>query len=235
MRNNRSLVLGLCFIAGMAVFAILVGSSLRAVKRMDEFVTVRGLSEREVPADLAIWPVTFMVNANDLSHLQDQIQQGRTVVHRFLAESGFAPGELSNAPPHIIDAQAADTGSNVVRAFRYQANVTVLLRSAKVAQVKAALETCDRLVRQGIALSGGNYESKPQFLFTGLRKIKPEMIQEANRDARKAAERFASDSRSRLGEIRHALQGQFEIDDVDPSSPDRKNVRVVTTVDFYLR
>ncbi len=121
------------------------------------------------------------------------------------------------------------------RSFRYQANITVLLRSAKVPKVKSAMEASDKLVQQGIALSGGDYQSKPQFLFTGLNEIKPDMIQEANRNARKAAERFAADSNSPVGAVRHAIQGPFEINDVDSSSPDRKIVRVVTTVDFYLQ
>jgi uncharacterized protein len=97
------------------------------------------------------------------------------------------------------------------------------------------METCDKLVQEGVVLSGGNFVNQPQFLFNGLNQIKPDMIQEANRNARKAAEQFASDSHSQVGAIRHAVQGPFEINDVDSSSPDRKIVRVVTTVDFYLR
>ena len=90
-------------------------------------------------------------------------------------------------------------------------------------------------MQQGIALGGGDYSGRPQFLFTGLNLIKPDMIQEATRNARKAAERFAADSNVPIGSVRHAVQGPFEINDVDSSAPDRKIVRVVTTVDFYLR
>ena len=101
--------------------------------------------------------------------------------------------------------------------------------------MKNATETCDKLVQQGIALSGNDYSGKAQFLFTGLNQIKPDMIQEANRNGWLAADKFASDSNSRIGAIRHAVQGTFEINDVDSSTPDRKVVRVVTTVDFYLQ
>jgi hypothetical protein len=157
-------------------------------------------------------------------------------VYQFLTESGFEQNEISNAPPQISDARTASGEVDASkRPLRYQANITVLLRSAKVAKVKAAMESCDKLVQQGIVLSGGDYSSKPQFLFTGLNQIKPDMIQEANRNARKAAERFAADSNSPVGAVRHAIQGPFEINDVDSSSPDRKIVRVVTTVDFYLQ
>ncbi len=220
----------------MTVFAVLAGHSLRSVKRMDEFVTVKGLSEREVPADLAIWPLAFTVSEDDLKHLQELIQSGRKTVYQFLTESGFDQAEISNAPPQITDAQnSTDEVDPAKRPVRYRANIVVLLRSPRVAKVKAAMETCDKLVQQGIVLSGGDYTSKPQFLFTGLNQIKPNMIQEANRNARKAAEKFASDSNSPIGAVRHAVQGPFEVNDVDSSSPDRKIVRVVTTVDFYLQ
>src|SRR5258708_1459487 len=236
MKNDRNWILGVSFIIGMAVFALLAGHSFRSVKRMDEFVTVRGLSEREVPADLAIWPIAFNVSENDLTKLQGNIQAARKTVYQFLTESGFEQTEISNAPPQITDAQTTSGEVDVSkRTLRYQANITVLLRSAKIPKVKSAMETCDKLVQQGIALSGGEYMGKPQFLFTGLNGIKPDMIQEANHNARKAAERFAADSNSPVGAVRHAVQGQFEITDVDSSSPDRKVVRVVTTVDFYLQ
>ncbi|HEV7402999.1 MAG TPA: SIMPL domain-containing protein [Chthoniobacteraceae bacterium] len=236
MNNHRPWILGLCFVIGMTVFAVLAGHSLRSVKRMDEFVTVKGLSEREVAADLAIWPVAFTVSDNDLKRLQELIQSGRKTVYQFLTESGFEQAEISNAPPQIADAENNSVDVDATkRPVRYRANIVVLLRSSKVAKVKAAMETCDKLVQQGIVLSGGDYASKPQFLFTGLNQIKPDMIQEANRNARKAAEKFASDSNSPIGAVRHAVQGPFEVNDVDSSSPDRKIVRVVTTVDFYLQ
>ena len=236
MNTNRNWILGLSFIVGMAVFALLAGHTIRSVKRMEEFVTVRGLSEREMPADLAIWPIAFTVSDNNLTQLQGQIQAARKTVHQFLIESGFEQTEISNAPPRITDEwrSSGDIDASK-RPVRYKADITVLLRSAKVPRVKSAMETCDKLVQQGIALSGGDYGNKPQFLFTGLNQIKPDMIQEANRNARKAAEKFAADSNSPVGAVRHATQGTFEINDVDSSSPDRKIVRVVTTVDFYLQ
>lgn len=236
MNSSRNWILGLSFIVGMTVFSLLCGHTIRSVKRMEEFVTVKGLSEREMPADLAIWPVAFSVFDNDLTQLQAQIQTARKTVFQFLAENGFEQSEISNAPPQITDARAASGDQDASKhPFRYQANITVLLRSSKVPKVKSAMETCDRLVQQGIALSGGDFANKPQFLFTGINQIKPDMIQEANRNARKAAERFAADSDSPVGAVRHAVQGPFEVNDVDSSSPDKKIVRVVTTVDFYLQ
>ncbi len=232
--HSRFVIPSLAFVVGMAAFGFIARHTVLSAKKFDEFVTVKGLSEREVPANLVIWPIAFSVTDNDLTLLQAQIQKARTTVQQFLTEQGFKAEEFSNSPPQIDDL-ASGTAEDQKPAFRYRANLTVLLRSAKVVELKSAMEASDKLVLRGIALTGGEYKSRPQFLFTGLNEIKPEMIGEANRNARKAAEKFAEDSQAKVGAIRHAVQGPFEINDVDPSSPDRKIVRVVTTVDFYLQ
>jgi uncharacterized protein len=229
-----SLVLGLAFIAGMTVFGLIARHALLEAKKLDEFVTVKGLSEREVPANLAIWPISFTVIADDLAKLPGEIQRSRAAVHAFLTEQGFAATEISNAPPQIQE-RPTPGGEGEKPIIRYQADLTVLLRSDKVPKVKAAMEVSDKLVQQGIALSGSSYQDRVQFLFTGLNEIKPGMIGEANQNARRAAEKFAADSQASIGAIRHAVQGPFEINQVDPSAPERKIVRVVTTVDFYLK
>lgn len=231
---SRFFIPSLAFIMGMAAFGFIARHAILSAKKLDEFVTVKGLSEREMPANLAIWPIAFSVTENDLTLLQAQIQKARGAVHQFLTEQGFKAEEFTNSPPQINDL-ATGNSEDQKPVFRYRANLTVLLRSPKIPQVKAAMEASDQLVQRGIALTGGEYNSRPQFLFTGLNEIKPAMIQEANRNARKAAEKFAEDSAAKVGAIRHAVQGPFEINDVDPSSPDRKIVRVVTTVDFYLQ
>jgi len=231
---SRFLIPSIAFIAGMAVFGLIGRHALMSAKKLDEYVTVKGLSEREEPANLVIWPINFSVTDNDLSQLQAQIQKSRGTVHQFLAEQGFKPEELSNSPPQIDDL-ASGSSEDRQPTFRYRANLSVLLRSTRITEAKAAMEASDKLVQRGIALTGGEYRGRPQFLFTGLNDIKPGMIQEANRNARKAAEKFAEDSQAKVGSIRHAVQGPFEIYDVDASSPDRKIVRVVTTVDFYLQ
>jgi hypothetical protein len=227
--------LGLCLVAGMALLGHFIAQAIRDSKRFDTFVSVKGLSEREVPADLAIWPITFTLLDNDLIALQTQINTGRATVQAFLAESGFKPEDSNNPLPQIADLEASYRGDgDKPPPFRYRANVTVLLRSNNIPAVKKAMESSGKLVQKGLALSGGDYSGRPQFQFKGLNQIKPDMIQEANRNARKAAEKFAEDSNVKVGGIRHAVQGPFEIEDVDASSQDRKMVRVVTTVDFYL-
>ncbi len=225
-------IIGLCFILGMSAFGWLIGHAARDYKRLDEFVTVKGLSEREVPANLVIWPLSFNLSDENLGKVQEKMKNSRDTVRKFLIASGFEDTEISNSPPSIREIRSNPTKEDPTpRPPRYDASATVLLRSAKVAKVKAALENCDKLVEQGILLTSGD---RAQFLFTGLNEIKPGMIQEANKNARFAAEKFAGDSGTKIGRIRHAIQGPFEIEDMDASSPDRKNIRVVTTVDFFF-
>ncbi len=231
MRSGAGII-GISFILGLALFALLLGHAARSYKRLDEYVTVKGLSEREVPANTVVWPVTFTLTEENLGKLQERLVKSREIIHAFLKESGFDATEISNSPPNMREVRpgAKEKDDGPPPPPHYDATVTVLLRTNKIAAVINALENCDKLVQQGILLASG----RAQFLYTGLNEIKPAMIQEANKNARIAAEKFAGDSGSRIGRIRHAVQGPFEIEDVDGSSPDRKSVRVVTTVDLYL-
>jgi hypothetical protein len=237
-RPVAALILGVFVAIGLALAGLFLARAVESAKRFECFVTVKGLSEREVPADLGIWPVRFRVVANDLKALEDQIAAGRKTVQQFLTTAGFGDNEISSSPPQITDAQAAsNTYSNekTPPAFRYSALVTVLLRSSRVDEIRKAMEKSDELVQGGIALGGDEYAGRAEFLFTGINQIKPDMIEEATVNARKAAEKFAADSNSKVGAIRRATQGPFEVNDRDSSSPHRKIVRVVTTVDYFLK
>ncbi len=206
-------------------------------RRGERTVTVRGLAEREVPADLAIWPLTFRAAENDLAKLQQTIATNRGLIRDFLLGQGFSAQELTYRPPNIVDLEAqAFTQGGGERPFRYLATVTVVLCSSDVPKVRAAMDASTRLVEQGIVLGGDEYgAARPEFSFTALNEIKPEMLQEANLNARQAANRFADDSASAVGAIRRANQGLFEIRDRDSNSPEIKVVRVVTTVEYFLR
>ena len=231
-------ILGIFIAIGLALAGFFVARAVESAKRFECFVTVKGLSEREVPADLGIWPIRFRVAANDLKSLEDQIAAGRKAIQQFLSTAAFKDEEISSSPPQITDAEAAPSTSaneQVKPAFRYSALVTVLLRSSRVDETRKAMEKSDQLVQSGIALAGDEYTGRAEFLFTGINHIKPDMIEEATVNARKAAEKFAADSNSKVGAIRRATQAPFEINDRDSSSPHRKIVRVVTTVDYFLK
>jgi len=227
-------VLGLLVGLGTAVAGIAASGALSQIRATQRYVTVKGLAEREVDADLAIWPVSFKEAGDDLVELQRRVDAKRAVVAAFLEESGFQRSDVSYAVPRITDLQAErpDTGQRAHRP-RYLALAVVTLRSPNVPGVRMAMQKAGELVGRGVMLSQ-DWENRSQFLFNGLNSIKPAMIEEATVSAREAAVKFAKDSGSRLGRIRTASQGLFTVTDRDPNSPERKVVRVVTTVEYFL-
>jgi hypothetical protein len=233
-RNSvaASAVLGVCVGLGIAIAGALVGDAL-VNSRAQRHVTVKGLAEREVDADLAIWPIAFKEVAQELTPLQKQIDERRAVVAAFLESAGFDRGDISFAAPRINDLHADNAGPRNQTPYRYVALGAVTVQSKDVALVKKSMEQAGTLVSRGVMIAQ-DWENRPQFLFTGLNAIKPAMIEEATIAAREAAAKFAKDSGSRIGRIRTASQGLFSVNDRDPSSPERKVVRVVTTVEYFL-
>ena len=236
MQRNTLAALLLGALVGMWISSAgwFTAGALRQVRESQRFVTVKGLAEREVDADLAIWPVTFKDTGDDLSDLQRRADAKREVVAGFLVEAGFPREELSFAVPRIQDRQTESLGQpGRPSGPRYLEQATVIVRSRNVAAVKRAMDRSGQLVGRGVMLAQ-DWENRPQFLFTGLNAIKPEMIEQATVSAREAAAKFAKDSGSRVGKIRTASQGLFTVSDRDPNSPERKVVRVVTTVEYFL-
>lgn len=231
-RSAEAWILGLTLGLGIALAGLLMGRSFVDARSADRYVTVRGLSEREVAADLALWPIVFNATNNDLTTLQARLESNETSVREFLLGRGFQEGDISVSIPRVTDYQAQGGRSDV--AARYSGEVTVTLRSSDVDRVRTAMQESGALVREGVTLLR-SWEYNPQFLFTQLESIKPEMIAEATVDARRAAEQFARDSGSEVGGIRTAQQGYFSISDRDSFSPEFKLVRVVTTVQYYLK
>ena len=231
---NNALILGLCLCVGLLGLGFQIGKSLVAFKALERTVTVKGLSEREVMADTAIWPITFNEAGNDLNTLFAAIQKKNASIAAFLTEQGFPDNAISIAPPNVIDKQAQGYSGSENMKFRYSANATITVYTENVDLVLQARKHLVELGKEGIAFSGQGYGSKTEFLFTGLNRLKPDMIQEATRNAREVAEKFAKDSESRLGKIKRASQGQFSINNRDSNTPNIKRVRVVSTITYFL-
>lgn len=227
-------ILGALVGAGLALAGFFVGDALREARSSERFVTIRGFAEKNVEADLVIWPIVFRDTGNDLAQLQKIVDSHKAEVKAFLAESGFGPQEVSEMPPQVTDLKAQAYGDGQRREYRYIATATVTLRTSNVSAAKKAMENSGKLVLRGIVLAEQDYARSTEFLFTGLNEIKPGMIAEATKNAREAAEQFARDSGARVGNIRRASQGLFTIEDRDKGSPDHKKVRVVTTVEYFL-
>lgn len=232
-RFRSAVVLGIALVVGLGLFGLLVGRAALEVRALDRTVEVKGLSEREVPADVAIWPTTIQVASNDLTELFSDLESQTTKLTDYLAEHGLQREAVSVSPPAVVDAWAQNYSREQIT-FRYTATTTVTVYSEDVDAVRAAMAGVMDLGRRGVVLSGAGYQQPPQFLFQGLNDLKPQMIEEATRNAREVGEKFAADSRSRLGKIKTARQGQFSISDRDSNTPHIKQVRVVSTVEYYL-
>jgi hypothetical protein len=231
MGDRNGAAAGLLIAIGLAVGGYFVGNGLFAARSTERFVTVKGLAEREVAANLVIWPITYAVTADDLGTLQRRTDDGATKIRAFLA-ADFDGDEISIAAARVEDRQAQGMmGQGQLE--RYVAESTVTVRTPRIDAVRAAMERTGELVKQGVALIR-SYENTTEYLYTSLDEIKPEMIREATKDARRAAQQFAEDSGSRVGGIRNAQQGYFSITDRDAFSPQYKKVRVVTTVQYFL-
>lgn len=235
MKNGTlaALILGSVLAVGMIGGGHMIGRGLFAARASERVVTVKGLAEREVPANLAMWPIVFSTTGNDLVAVQATLDASAKKIFAFLAARGFAPSDYSLSSPRVTDRDAQGGRMRGEAGDRYVAEQTVTLRSGKIGAVKDAMQRSGELIREGVPLMR-SYEYNTTFLYTALDEIKPAMIAEATKDARKAAEQFARDSGSRVGAIRNAQQGYFEIQDRDPFSPEIKKVRVVTTVQYFL-
>lgn len=206
-------------------------------KEMDRTVTAKGLSEKEVKADKATWPLKFKELGNDPAELYERIEKNTNTIVEFLKKGGVKDDEISVAPPTLVDQQANMSYSSETVRYRYKANCVVTVVSKDVELIRKLVSRQAELMRQGVTIVGNEYEEGAvvTYEFTGLNTIKPEMIAEATKNARKTAERFADDSGSKLGKIRTADQGQFSIESRDQNTPWLKNVRVVATVVYMLK
>jgi len=227
-------ILGALLCAGLVVLGYFLSTGLLTMKSLERTVTVKGLSERDVAADIAIWPIKFSEAGNDVNQLFSTIQSKNLLVVGFLKESGFTETEVSVSVPTVIDRQAQGFTDAANLPFRYSAASTITVYTGNVLLVRKTMINVVELGKRGIAITGQDFDTRPEFLFSKLNDIKPAMIEEATKNAREVAEKFAKDSNSTLGKIKTASQGQFTITDRDSSTPYMKRVRVVSTVEYYL-
>jgi hypothetical protein len=229
-----ALILGVFLFLGLAALGDLVGSAALKHKALDRTVTVKGLSEREYPADIVIWPIQFNVASNDLTDLYTKIDANTAKIRSFLEKGGISADVITLSSPAIIDKSIHQYGGGELPEFRYSAMQTVTVYSKNIDAVRAVMGSLSKLGKEGIVFTGNDYQLVTEYIFTKLNEIKPEMIAEATVKAREVAEKFADDSESSLGKIRKASQGQFSISPRDTNNPHIKKVRVVTTVEYYL-
>ena len=230
---TASVILAVGIAGGFALLGSNISSGIESFVNRDRIVTVKGLSERQVKADRVIWPVGFRELGDDLQDVYGRIEKRKDQVVAFLKEAGLTDAEIEVASPQVTDAQA-EMYANQKSRYRYSMTQTVTVSSDKVDLVRDLLVRQSDLIKAGVTLVG-DYSWRTSFQFTGLNTVKPAMIEEATKNARASAEKFAQDSGSSLGKIRRANQGQFSITDRDSNTPYIKSVRVVATVEYFLK
>lgn len=188
---------------GMLVMGYFIKQGLDTFSGKDRVVNVKGLAEMEVPANKVTWPLMYKDLGNDLPTLYNKINATNQAIVGFLKQKGITENEISINAPEIIDMQAERYNNNSVP-FRYNVTSVITVTSTKVDLVRKMISEQSELLKQGIAITGGDYRYNVQYDYTGLNDIKPQMIEEATKNARAAAVKFAKDSDSELGKIKRA-------------------------------
>jgi len=222
---------GLFIAIGLVALAYLVSQTVLKVKGLERTVSVKGLSERLVKANVAIYPIEFTVADNNPLNLYKKISFYKNAVLKFLKDEGFSDNEISISPPNITDNYATNYNSNA--RFRYTGKVVITLYTHKVDKVVNLGKELFKLNQKGVMATNVSFDTT--YLYTKLNTIKPVMVDEAIQNAKKAAEKFAKESHSILGKIKSARQGYFSITNRDPNTPYIKRIRVVVDVVYYLK
>lgn len=218
---------------GLLALGLTIRSGIKSFSDRDRSVDVRGLAEREVPANKVTWPIAFKLTGNDLPAVYSQVSQNNAKVVDFLTKNGISQNEISIAPPQMENL-AANRYNSLPIPYQYALTSVVTVSSEQVDKVRGLINRQGELLSQGIPVVNNDYSNQISYEYTELNSIKPEMIAEATRNAREAANKFAEDSESKLGKIKNARQGQFSIEDRDMYTPYIKKVRVVTSLTYYL-
>ncbi len=214
---------------GLIVMGWFIKCGIDNFANKDRKVTVKGLAEREVPADKVTWSISTTEMGNDLPALYQRINEQAGKIKAFLVANGLDENEITVNPPRVNDLEA-NTWSENRKSYRYTAETSVTVYTSKVEQVNKIIPKQGDLLEQGVAIESGY----PDYQLASFQELKPEMMAEAIKAAKKTADQFAEASGSSLGGILSAGQGQFEIDDRDQNTPYIKKVRVVTTITYSL-
>ena len=228
---SKMLLPSIAIVAGLALLGFFVSKGLTSIANQEQYVTVKGLAERDLLANKVVWPLPYKCVSNDMQTLYDNIEKNRNIVLSFLKEGGITDDEIVISAPAVTDRLAQSYIPDNIK-FRYQAEAVITVISPQVEKVIELMGKQIELMKDGVIISD-EYSYQTQFEYTALNDIKPAMVEEATRNARAVAQKFAEDFDCKLGNIKQATQGQFSITS-DETTPQIKNIRVVTTVKYAL-
>ena len=237
MKDKRNLTLflsSLCIALSLVIAGALLYRGIKSISDNNRVVNVRGLSEMDVDADRVVWILPFQDLGNDLPTLYAKIEQKGESIKQFLINNGVKAEEITLSAPQISDRHLQNYTIEQPKE-RYRIKSTLTVSSGQVELVRKLETRQGELLKQGIAVVSNEWENNITYKFTKLNEVKPQMIQDATKNAREVAQKFAEDSDSRLGKIKTASQGYFTIENVDVSTPYKKHIRVVTNVQYLLK
>ena len=248
MKENIKILIAIAIVIGLALNGIFIGRALQRFKKEDRSISVKGFSEREVKANLAVWTIKTRITTNDIAAGSRQIEIDKNKITGFLIQKGIKENEIFQQDLKVVDKMAREYGDNNIGEFRYIIENSILVRSSNVDTVQAVKRMTDELLKMGVVISTVNeYMPSVQYLFTDLNNIKPEMLSEATQNARKAALEFTRESNVSLGNLKKASQGLFTIVDRDYFVAGQaeggygtnvndiyKKVRVVVNIEFSV-
>lgn len=228
---QKNIILGISIVLAAFVLGIMMVFTVRTLKSFDDTVTVRGLCEKEVPADHVVLRINYSEQSNSLVDLRQTVENHDNAVIGMLKKAGFTDDEIKFTSATFNDRYSESYYNTYNIAFRYSANQCISVFTSKMDNAKKLSKSIEaELLKQNIIVS-----CYTEYGYNGLNDIKPAMIAESLDKARESAEEFAKNSHSKIGKMRTASQGYFTIDDLDENTPQIKKIRVVTTVEYYLR
>ena len=186
---------------------------------------VKGLSEKIVKADTAIWSMSFEVKSNNVDTLYADIEKNITTIKGFLLEKGFESTEINVAPVNIYQETYKDA------VFRYNSTNQISVYTKKVDLAKSTSNETLLLVKRGVVLNQNNIS----FEFSDINSIKPEMLADAIKNARDTASQFAKSAGTTVGSVTRGNQGVFDITEKDPGSSVLIQLRLRSTLRFLLK
>lgn len=241
-----AIIIGLCVAIGLGVAGWFVAHGLARFKSDARTVTVKGLVEREVKADQAVWSLNLRRASETLADAQQKLAADRDAALAFLKKLGFSDSEVEKQPTRTLDKLARDFSQNQNERFRYVVTTAIVVKTSQVDLVRTAVGATDELAKAGIILDGEREggAANPRYVVSKFNDLRPQLLAESTKNARAIAQQFAADSGASVGGIRSANQGMIQIfgfDGMDesalfsPTSTLVKKIRVVSTFEFELK
>lgn len=231
--KTSKLIAAALIAVGLLALGLCIRSGLKSFNDSQRTVEVRGLATREMPANHVTWPIVFKQVGNDLPTVYAAVSSTNEAIVAFLKANGIDDKEISVSAPSMTDLRTDRYNTQPIP-YNYSVTSVVTVSSSQVDKVHGLINRQGELLQKGIAIISSDYSNQITYEYTDLNSIKPEMIAEATQNAREAAKKFADDSDSKIGKIKSARQGQFSIEDRDAYTPYIKQVRVVTSLTYFL-